>query len=105
MWQGPLAQAKWQSLFAAHSHVPFEQVPSQRGFDPSHVTWQGGVPQANEQLAPSSQVHSPLAHVPLQVEPGAQSTWQGGLAHAKPQAPFSGQTHAPFEQSDGVSSW
>ncbi len=79
VWQGPLAQAKWQTLPAAHAHVPLAQVPSQRGFDPSQVTWHGGAPHANEQLAPSSQVQSPLAQVPLQLAPEAQSTWHGGL--------------------------
>jgi hypothetical protein len=74
VWQGPLAQAKWQTLPAAHVQVPLAQVPSQVGFDPSHVTWQGGAPQANEQLAPTSQVHSPLAQVALQVAPEPQST-------------------------------
>ena len=74
VWQGPLAQAKWQALPAAHVHVPLAQVPSQVGFEPWHVTWHGGAPQANEQLAPSSHVHSPFAHVPLQVAPEPQST-------------------------------
>jgi hypothetical protein len=105
VWQGPLAQAKRQSLSAAQAQVPFAHVPSQRGFDPSHVTWQGGAPQANEQLAPVSQVQSPLAHVPLQADPGPQSTWQGGLSHAKAQVAFAGQAQAPFEQSATTSSW
>jgi hypothetical protein len=74
VWQGPLAQAKWQTLPSAQVHVPLAQVPSQRGFDPSQVTWQGGAPHAKEQVAPLSHVQSPLAQVPAQVAPGPQST-------------------------------
>jgi hypothetical protein len=103
VWQGPLAQAKRQTLPAAHVHVPLAQVPSQAGFDPSQVTWQGGAPQANEQLAPISQVQSPLAHVPLQFAPEAQSTWQGGLSHEKSHDAPAAQTHVPLEQSPDAS--
>ena len=54
--------------------VPLVQVPSHVGFEPWQVTWHGGAPQVNEQLAPSSHVHSPFAHVPLHVAPEPQST-------------------------------
>ena len=80
-------------------HVPFAQVPSHAGFDPSHVTWQGGAPQVNEQLAPSSHVHSPLAHAPLHVAPEPQSTWHGGLLHEKSHDVWASQTQVPLEQS------
>jgi hypothetical protein len=69
VWQGPLAQAKWQTLPGSQAQVPSAQVPSQVGFDPSHVTWHGGAPHSNEQVAPTSQMHSPLAQVPLHVAP------------------------------------
>jgi hypothetical protein len=74
VWQGPLAQAKWQELPGAQVHVPLAQVPSHVGFEPWHVTWHGGAPQVNEQLAPTSHVHSPFAHVPLHIAPEPQST-------------------------------
>jgi hypothetical protein len=99
VWQGPLAHLKWQTLPAAHVHVPLPQVPSQRGFDPSHVTWQGGAPHANEQLAPISHVHSPLAHVPSHVAPEPHSTWHGGLAQENAHDSLAAQTHVPLEQS------
>jgi hypothetical protein len=61
-------------LFVPQVHVPSAQVPSQWGFCPSHVTWHGGAPHEKEHTAPVWHVHSPLAHVPLQVDCAPQLT-------------------------------
>jgi hypothetical protein len=63
------------------------------------VTWQGGAPHANEQLAPISQVHSPLAQVPLHVAPEPQSTWHGGVAQENAHEALAAHTQVPLEQS------
>lgn len=99
VWHGPLWQAKWQTLFGPHEQSPLAHTPSHVGFDPVHATWHGGAPHENSHSAPSSQVHVPLAHVPVQADPLPQSTWQGGAAHPSSQEVPAGHRHVPFEQS------
>jgi len=74
VWQGPLAQWKWQLLPAAQVQVPSAQVPSQRGLSPSQMTWQGGASQTKEHVAPLWQVQSLSAHAPEHLEPGPHAS-------------------------------
>lgn len=74
VWQGPLWQMKWQTLFGPHVHWPSAQTPSQAAFDPAQETWHGGEPQTKEHVAPSSQVHVPLAQAAEQKDEAPHST-------------------------------
>jgi hypothetical protein len=79
--------------------VPSAQLPSQLALFPAHVTWQGGASQANVQLAPCWQVHSPFAQAPVQVESSPQLTWQGGALHANSQLAPRSQLQEPLAQA------
>jgi hypothetical protein len=99
VWQGPLWQAKRQTLFGPHEHCPSAQTPSHFAFEPAQSTWQGGEPQVKEQVAPVSQVHVPLEQVAEQVDPPLHTAWHGGAAQPRLHCAPEGQMQVPLEQS------